>query len=251
MTLTLSTESAVMAARTGANVRVAIVDSGVAAGHPHVGAVEDGIWLTNDAQFRDFGDRIGHGTAVAGAVRDLAPDVQLIAVRIFDQRLSTSAALLARAVRWASREGNAQLINLSLGTTNARHETILLDAVAEARDAGALVVAAESDGDRPCLPGALHRIPRGEGVIGVVPNAACPRYELHFRDESLGASLIASPFPRPIPGVAVDRNYSGVSFAVANATGMLARFMEGRARVGSAPELLALARADAEQILAR
>ena len=37
----------------------------------------------------------------------------------------------------------------------------------------------------------------------------------------------ASPFPRPIPGVPRERNLAGVSFAVANVTGFLARAMEG------------------------
>jgi hypothetical protein len=36
----------------------------------------------------------------------------------------------------------------------------------------------------------------------------------------------ASPFPRPIPGVPPERNLAGVSFAVANVTGFLARVLE-------------------------
>ena len=35
----------------------------------------------------------------------------------------------------------------------------------------------------------------------------------------------ASGFPRPIPGVPPERNLRGVSFAVANATGLLARVL--------------------------
>jgi hypothetical protein len=36
----------------------------------------------------------------------------------------------------------------------------------------------------------------------------------------------AAPFPRPIPNVPRERNLSGVSFAVANVTGFLARATE-------------------------
>ncbi|MYG21824.1 MAG: hypothetical protein F4168_05470, partial [Gemmatimonadetes bacterium] len=41
------------------------------------------------------------------------------------------------------------------------------------------------------------------------------------------AVVAASPYPRPIPGVPVERNLSGISFAVANVTGVLASVLEG------------------------
>jgi hypothetical protein len=50
--------------------------------------------------------------------------------------------------------------------------------------------------------------------------------------------LAASGYPRPIPGVPPERNISGLSFAVANVTGFLARLMDGRHR--SLPELRGL-----------
>ena len=223
MTLELTTDCSCMAGRTGAGVRVAIIDSGIAAGHPHVGEAADGVWIMPDGTSPDFADRIGHGTAVAGAVREMAPGATLIAVRVFDRRLSTTASVLARAIRWAAHEGGAQLINLSLGTTNLRHETLLRDAVADASSAGALVLAAELDGDLRCLPGALRGSRGGEGVVGVVLDAACPRGALQVPHHALGVTLAASPFPRPIPGIPQERNLSGVSFAVANATGIVAR----------------------------
>ena len=37
----------------------------------------------------------------------------------------------------------------------------------------------------------------------------------------------ASGFPRPIPGVPPERNLKGLSFAVANATGLLALTLQG------------------------
>jgi hypothetical protein len=40
-------------------------------------------------------------------------------------------------------------------------------------------------------------------------------------------SVAACGYPRPIPGVPPERNLQGISFAVANASGLLARVLEG------------------------
>jgi hypothetical protein len=40
-----------------------------------------------------------------------------------------------------------------------------------------------------------------------------------------GAVFRASGYPRPIPGVAPERNLKGLSFAVANVTGIVARLL--------------------------
>jgi hypothetical protein len=54
---------------------VAIIDSGVYAAHPHVGSVAGGIAIDqNGHEHDDYADRLGHGTAVAAAIREKAPD---------------------------------------------------------------------------------------------------------------------------------------------------------------------------------
>jgi hypothetical protein len=53
-----------------------------------------------------------------------------------------------------------------------------------------------------------------------------------------GAALfLASGFPRPIPGVPPERNLQGVSFAVANVTGFLARLLEAEPQLRSPRDL--------------
>ena len=80
---------------TGRGVRVAIVDSGVHASHPHVGQVAGGIAIDSEGvQHADFVDRLGHGTAVTAAIREKAGEAELFAVKVFDRALSTSIASL-------------------------------------------------------------------------------------------------------------------------------------------------------------
>src|SRR6185503_10883407 len=90
------------AGRTGRGVTVAVIDSGIHATHPHVGGVAGGVCLVPGADAGDHVDRIGHGTAVAAAIREKGPGADLLAVRVFDRQLSTTSDILARAIEWAA-----------------------------------------------------------------------------------------------------------------------------------------------------
>lgn len=217
----LTLDHALFAGRTGRGVRIAVVDSGIAPGHPHVGDVAIGVSLALSVS--DTLDRIGHGTAVAAAIREKAPEAVLVPVKVFDRALTTDARTLSEAIHWAA-DNDCQIVNLSLGTTNAEHAAQLQAAVAYAVARGTRVVAAyESDAVR-WLPGSLV------GAIGVVGRSDIEREELvaeltaPFDQSPVGASI----FPRPIPGVPRERNLSGISFAVANVSGFLARWVESR-----------------------
>lgn len=144
---------------TGAGVRVAVVDSGIHAAHPHVDGIVDAVAIGADGQplpltFPDdrLSDRIGHGTAVARATAT-----------------------------------------------------------------GALVVAAAPQPEAAWLPGGLP------GVVSVEADWDGARDTCRGQIDGAGAlRLVASAYPRPIPGVPPDLNFRGLSFAVANATGFLA-----------------------------
>ena len=207
---------------TGHGVTVAVLDSGIHADHPHVGRVLGGASFIADPDGADFQDRIGHGTAVAAAIREKSPGVELLAIKVFHRQLSTSVDILAGAIVWAADEG-AHLINLSLGTANAAHAELLTVAIAYAWERRSVVVSACESAGVVWLPGSLPR------VIGVVADETLHRNEVDVEVDGDRIRYRASPYPRPIPGVPRERNLSGVSFAVANVTGFLARAVE-RAR---------------------
>ena len=187
-------------------MKIAIIDSGIYEGHPHVGRVAGMVHATATGWGDDPVDRLGHGTAVAAAIREKAPHADLFAVKIFDRRLSANIQAVLRALRWCRDEG-MDLVNLSLGTANPDHREPLIEAVA-----GGMIVIGAS----PMLPGSL------DSVIGVASDQACPREAFGYRD----GVFYASPYPRPIPGVPPSRNLQGISFAVANMTGLAAQVRE-------------------------
>jgi subtilisin family serine protease len=206
---------------TGRGVRVAIVDSGVHASHPHVGGIAGGIAI--DAQggtHTDIVDRLGHGTAVAAAIREKAPDAELFAVKVFDRALATSIASLVDGIDWAARNG-MHLVNLSLGTSRREHEAALLGAVERAAQANTLVVAARHDAGQSWLPGSLA------GVLPVEIDWTLPRDRYRCAVVDGVTVCYASGFAREIPGVPPERNLHGISLAVANMTGLVARAIEG------------------------
>lgn len=213
----------------GRGVRVAVIDSGVNADHPHVNGVAGGVAI--DAAGRvsgDYVDRIGHGTAVMAAIKEKAPGAECYAVRIFERRLSTSAAALVAAIDWAT-DHDVHVINLSLGTSNPAHAPALRAAVERARAAGVAIVSASDDDGIAWLPGSLP------GVIGVQVDWECPRDQ--FRIVRAGTEVVfrASGFARPIAGVDPRMNLHGVSFAVANITGFLVGSMDRSEHGGRDP----------------
>ena len=207
---------------TGEGVRIAVVDSGIHPANPHIGTTQlSGVRILPDGEVDgDFLDRIGHGTAVAAAIVEKAPGIDLIAVRVFDRTLATSAEVLARGISWAAQHG-ARLINLSLGTSNASRAAVLSAAVEEAVAAGAIVVSAYETDGVAWLPGTLPN------TVGVILDPTCDRHDLVMAAGRAPGKLVfgASAYPRPIEGVPVERNLSGISFAVANVTGFLARLL--------------------------
>ena len=123
--------------------RIAVVDSGVAATHPHLDGVAIGGFSVDEdgAISRDFRDHHGHGTAVAAAIFEGIDQGRLLAVRVLDPDLRCSHAALAHGIALAAEHG-ARVINVSMGTRAQDGAEPLREAVARAKVAGAVVVAA-------------------------------------------------------------------------------------------------------------
>ena len=141
-----------------------MIDSGVHPSHPHVGPVASGASF-DAAGHRgdDTVDRLGHGTAVAAAIRDKAADADIVPVKVFDRELRATVDALEAAIDWAVA-AEVHVINLSLGTANPGHEARLAAALARAGRAGVwLVAAGDQDGDPLAARGAAGRGGRAPG----------------------------------------------------------------------------------------
>jgi subtilisin len=115
---------------TGSGVRACILDSGVEAGHPKVGALDSAVAISVSEGDETIveedieGDLCGHGTACAGIVRSLAPECSLSSVRVLGGGFSGSGGVLLAGLRYAVEQG-FDVINMSLSTTKKQFAALL------------------------------------------------------------------------------------------------------------------------------
>jgi len=218
-------------------IRIAVIDSGVQAQHPHILAnnLDPGFAVTRDGTVlsgpKFTQDRLGHGTAVMAAIQQWSPQARCTPVRVFDDALRASPRALVAALGHCIDAG-FDLVNLSLGTTNTAHQEAFGAVAMLAREAGVVLVAASDIDGTPCFPGALP------DVLGVGLDWDCPRETCVPGDATAGICFQTSGHPRPIDGVPQRRNLHGVSFAVANVTGFAGQALAGAGHLPNGPARL-------------
>lgn len=145
---------------TGAGVRVAVIDSGIDATHPALGAcvdVDGGVVVEPDADGAvqivrgPHPDAFGHGTACAGIIHSLAPEATITSIRVLGPALSSTSDVFIAALSWAVEQG-FDVINLSLGSRKRDWALAFHDVCDAAYFAGSFVVTAANNIDRVTYP---------------------------------------------------------------------------------------------------
>jgi subtilisin family serine protease len=143
----------------GRGVRVAVVDSGVEQGHPAVGTVVDFVAVKRDEDEPDgvafergeHPDVYGHGTACAGIIRSIAPEVELVSVQVLGANMRANTLAFAHAVNWCV-EQRIDIVNLSLSTSNDDYAETFWDLVDEAHHHRVMLVSAMNNERKRTIP---------------------------------------------------------------------------------------------------
>lgn len=185
-------------ASTGAGVTVAVVDSGVDASHPAVATVDGyaafALDATHDSGVRlDDGphdDLVGHGTACAGIIRAIAPDVRLLSVRVLGERLSGRSTVFAAGLRWALSSG-ADVVSCSLSTSRPENAALFHEIADEAAHAGVVVVCAVNNVAGPSIPATFASVISVAAHDGADPQEwdANPRPPVDFGAPGIGIEV--------------------------------------------------------------
>ena len=131
----------------GRNVRVAVIDLQIDKAHPDViGAVVDRYDSTGQA------DRPhAHGTGIAGAILNVAPGAEILAVRVFSSsgvKSKTTADNVVRGLEWAVKN-NAHIVNMSFAGPG---DPTLAQALKAAYNKGVILIAAVGNAEAEAQP---------------------------------------------------------------------------------------------------
>ena len=143
---------------TGAGIRIGILDSGITDSNGEFTGRIVGQYDTNNGA-NVAADDIGHGTKVAGmavaagngsGTTGIAPDAQVLAIRVYDANRNASDANILSGVQYALGNG-ARVLNMSFGNIGTR---VAEQGLRAAVTGGALVVTAAGNygGEAPIWP---------------------------------------------------------------------------------------------------
>ena len=211
---------------TGKGVRIAVIDSGwdrsildarVLPGRSFVGAGEDLVEMPSE----DDHDRLGHGTECAALILEVAPEAEIVPVRLFGSRLEAFATRLKAALDWCADQG-FHVINISLGTHDRAVAGALYRSCEDARRAGAVIVAA---GSRSFSQGWSYPA-IFDNVIGVDASMRLPAHAYRYR-RGHPMEVEAWGIARPVSSLGGRISVrSGSSFAAPSVAGSVALVLE-------------------------
>ncbi|MEU7904982.1 S8 family serine peptidase [Actinoplanes sp. NPDC049118] len=196
----------------GAGVKIAVLDSGVDAGHPDLrGRIAGAMDFTGSGSTVDGH---GHGTHVAsiiagsgaasgGRYRGVAPGAELMIGRVLDDDGAGLGSMVIAGMQWAA-DGGARVINMSLGGEPTDGTDPLSVAVDElSRRTGALFVVASGNDGAPVsvnAPGAA----RAALTVGAVDRDDRPA-AFSSRGPRLGDGLFKPEIVAPGVGIVAAR----------------------------------------------
>ena len=215
---------------TGKGQTVVVMDSGIDVSHPFFKNVPEIRMVDCTGQGHE--DSNGHGTAVAGMVHGIAPDANLVSLRIFGSQGTTSDTVILRAYEWLHQHVHEyDIVNMSWGASvpvgllDATHRSLITKGV---RD----VVAAGNSGREGGSPATAEKaFSVGSNTIdGDLSEFSSYNPERSNPDVcAVGQDCKLVRGRGTNMGISIDNEWtkaSGTSFSAPAVAGMVARFWE-------------------------
>jgi subtilisin family serine protease len=134
----------------GAGVTVAVIDSGIEGSHPAVGGrVVRAVRVDLHGESATIDDEapidvVGHGTACAGIIHGLAPEAELVSVRVLGKNNRTKGLAFAYGLDWVIQQGIG-VANLSLSSRSEELYATFHDLADQAYFGNTVLVCAASN----------------------------------------------------------------------------------------------------------
>ena len=225
--LTLDEGRAYLREGTGRGIRIAVLDSGIEVAHRDLA----GLALADDLAVEDDGwqlkgvpgggrDLFGHGTAMAGILRSIAPEARIGSIRVLGAQLRSRTAIICEGARLALERGY-HILHCSFGCSREDQVLHYKDWIDQAYVAGRHIVAACNNHDF------LKREWPGHFPSVITVNFAATEHPeaLFYRPGHL-VEFAARGSDLDVPWCEGSRKrVTGSSFAVPHVAGMLARLL--------------------------
>lgn len=213
----------------GKNVKIAVLDSGIDASHPLL----QGLVLADDIAIVEQGgqlgvvpgdgrDVFGHGTAIAGVLRTLAPEAEIGSFRVLGEELRSRSRIIREGARQALDRGY-HILNCSFGCGREDQVILYKDWIDEAYVLGRHIVASCNNVDflKPEWPGHFPT------VITVNFSDSADPETFYCRCGTL-VEFYARGQDVEVPWVGGGRKkVTGSSFAAPHMAALLARLLSG------------------------
>jgi subtilisin family serine protease len=206
---------------TGAGVRVGIIDSGLESAHPRLNGrvvesvavemTEDGPRVVPD----EPNDLFGHGTACGAIILSLAPEVELVSIRVLGADLRGKGTAFAAGLEWAI-EQQLPVCNLSLSSKSESLFPIFHDLVDRAYFQSTALVSAANNVPAPSYPSLFS------SVLSVAAHGEPDPWRIYYNPEppvEFGAWGVDVPIAWKDGGSTVA---TGNSFAAPHIAGLVA-----------------------------
>lgn len=211
----------------GRGVRIAVLDTGVDTTHPKL----DGLTLRDDLAVVDDGvqlrvvpgegaDAFGHGTAIVGVLRQLAPEAEIGSFRVLGSLLRARTPAICEGVKLAIERGY-HILNCSFGCSRADQVLLYKEWIDDAYVKGRHIVAACNNADltRREWPGHFPTVLTVNFIQSAVAETLFHRPGTLVEFSARGQDIEV-----PWVGGGVKR-VTGSSFAVPHVAGLLARLL--------------------------
>lgn len=234
-----------LSAPTGRGVKVAVLDTGIDFNHRDMGRkTVDGQTAKSFVDGVTVQDVFGHGTHCAGTIAGprqsvsgirygVAPDVQLLVGKVFNNRPRPGAFDddILEGIQWADENG-ARVVSMSLGSPRsvgeaaaAAYEELALQLLTRSTNSILIVAAAGNESERPFSTAPVGNPAACQSIVAV---AAVDR-EFHIADFSCAQMDDIGEINISGPGVGIFSSTAGDAFETLDGTSMATPHMAGLA----------------------
>ena len=211
----------------GKDVVVAVLDTGIDEKHPvFAGRLVQGYdFIDKDSHPEEAqGSNYGHGTAVAGIVLQVAPQANIMPIRVLDGNGVGDTDDIAKGIHYAIKNG-ANVINLSLGSIQTSKPVLKM--IEYAQHQGILVVASTGNtGDQQVTSPAREAVLNGSLEHSLVSVGSVNAYDAKSHFSTYGVERVEMVAPGEFVFSAYPQQglgyWSGTSFAAPMVSGAIA-----------------------------